>query len=133
MADMIGKSTVKFVFGIDNVNRKWALRSEKASKDGGKKQYFGSYESNRPNKYGIRPVHVLFVRKNYRTTPYSAEEIAAKALFAARVTWIIARKQDLTKIAQDQAAFLAQRDTAGGVKSLNAYYWVLAKENVTEA
>ena len=33
------------------------------------------------------------------------------------------RKEDLTKVTQDQAAFLAQKDLANGKKTMKAYLW----------
>ena len=68
----------------------------------------------------------LYVRKadTYeRTTPVSAEELAARARFTAVKAMVKARSEDLTKLAADQAAFLAQKDLAGGKKTMNAYYW----------
>ena len=35
------------------------------------------------------------------------------------------RKEDLMKVTQDQAAFLAQKDTAGGKKTMKAYLWMV--------
>ena len=76
----------------------------------------------------------LYMRKKVkRTTPLSSREIAAQARFAAVRAMIAALKQDLTKIATDQAAFLAQRDTAGGKKTMNAYYWMVCGAEYDEA
>jgi len=36
---------------------------------------------------------------------------------------VTARRADLTKIVADQQAFLAQKDTAGGAKTMRAYLW----------
>ena len=33
------------------------------------------------------------------------------------------RSKDLSKITQDQQAFIAQKDLAGGKKTMRAYYW----------
>ncbi len=35
------------------------------------------------------------------------------------------RSEDLSKVDADQAAFLAQKDTAGGKRTMNAYLWSL--------
>ena len=35
------------------------------------------------------------------------------------------RKKDLTKITTDQAAFLAQKDSANGKKTMKAYLWMV--------
>ena len=38
------------------------------------------------------------------------------------------RAHDLNKISADQAAFLAQKDTPGGKRTMNAYLWKLEGE-----
>ena len=76
---------------------------------------------------------VYAVGEYNRSTPLSAREIAAQARFAAVRAMIVTRKQDLTKIATDQAAFIAQRDTAGGKKTMNAYYWMVCGAEYDEA
>ena len=38
------------------------------------------------------------------------------------------RAEDLSKLAADQAAFLAQKDLAGGKKTMKAYYWMVCGE-----
>ena len=60
-----------------------------------------------------------------RTTPLSDDEIAARARFTAVQAMVRDRKADLTKITADQRAFLAQKDTAGGKKTMKAWYWMV--------
>ena len=68
----------------------------------------------------------LYIRKanTYdRTTPLSTKEINIRNRFRAVAAMVIERKEDLMKVTQDQAAFLAQKDTAGGKKTMKAYLW----------
>ena len=58
-----------------------------------------------------------------RTTPVTADEAAARLRFSTVAAMVKQRKGDLTKIATDQQAFLAQKDLADGKKTLKAYYW----------
>ena len=58
-----------------------------------------------------------------RSTQPSAREMAARNRFAAVSAAVKARKTNLTTLSTDQAAFIAQRDTAGGKKTWNAYLW----------
>ncbi len=60
-----------------------------------------------------------------RTTPLSDDEIAARARFTAVSGMVKERKADLTKITADQRAFLAQKDVAGGKKTMKAWYWMV--------
>ena len=66
----------------------------------------------------------LFLRKKVkRSTPLTATELWVRNRFRAVKAAVAARKEDLSKISADQAAFLAQKDTAGGKKTMNAYLW----------
>ena len=60
-----------------------------------------------------------------RTTVPSSRELAARARFAAVRAAVAERKDDLQYISSDQAAFIAQKDTAGGKKTMNAYLWAV--------
>jgi len=70
----------------------------------------------------------IYVRKGdvyERTTVPSSRELAARARFAAVRAAVAERKDDLQYISSDQAAFIAQKDTAGGKKTMNAYLWAV--------
>ncbi len=58
-----------------------------------------------------------------RTTPLSADERDARARFAEVAAAVKQRKGNLTTLSQDQANFLAQKDTAGGKTTFKAYLW----------
>ena len=62
-------------------------------------------------------------KKTVRATALSTKEIAARTRFATVKAAVADRAINLTTIASDQAAFLAQKDTAGGKKTFNAYLW----------
>ena len=63
---------------------------------------------------------------NYdRSTPVTNDERAARLRFATVSRAVNARMKDLSKITADQAAFMAQRDTAAGKKTMKAYLWSL--------
>ena len=68
----------------------------------------------------------LYLRtKTKRATAPSADELWIRARFSAVSRAVQARREDVTKIDADQAAFIAQRDTAGGKKTMTAYLWSL--------
>ena len=60
-----------------------------------------------------------------RTTPVTADEAAARLRFSTVAAMVKQRKGDLTKIAADQQAFIAQKDLPSGKKTLKAYYWLI--------
>ena len=58
-----------------------------------------------------------------RSNALSEDEINARNRFTAVSRAVKARKRDLQYIAQDQLDFMAQKDTAGGAKTMFAYLW----------
>ncbi len=68
----------------------------------------------------------LYIRKGTsyeRTSPLTSNELDARARFAAVAAAVKARKSDLNKITTDQQNFAAQKETAGGKKTMKAYLW----------
>ena len=63
-----------------------------------------------------------------RSTQPSSDELNARERFKIVAQMVKARKEDLTKISQDLQAFLAQKDTAGGKKTMKAYLWKVCGE-----
>lgn len=61
--------------------------------------------------------------RNARTTKVSTHELNIRARFVAVAAMVIDRKEDLSKIAQDQANFIAQKDLAHGKKTMLQYLW----------
>jgi len=68
----------------------------------------------------------MYIRKNAkRSTPITQKEASARLRFSTVSAMIKERKEDLSKIATDQAAFLAQKDLPNGKKTMKAYYWYI--------
>ncbi|MDY6379707.1 MAG: hypothetical protein SPK90_02795 [Bacteroidales bacterium] len=70
----------------------------------------------------------LYIRKGSsyeRTSPLTSNELDARARFAAVAAAVKARKSDLNKITTDQQNFAAQKDQAGGKKTMRAYLWLI--------
>ena len=63
-----------------------------------------------------------------RSTPLSSKELDARARFTAVAAAVKARKSDLNSITQDQINFAAQKDQAGGKKTMKAYLWKVCGE-----
>ena len=64
-------------------------------------------------------------RKVERSTQPSSKELAARARFTAVSAAIKVRKADLMSVADDEAAFMAQKNLPGGKKTLKAWYWMV--------
>lgn len=66
---------------------------------------------------------IYMVGEYNRSTSPKARELAARSRFTEVGNAVRLRSKDLMQISTDQAAFLAQRDTAGGKKTMKAYLW----------
>jgi hypothetical protein len=78
----------------------------------------------------------LYIRKAdtyVRTTPLSTKETEARSRFEAVAKAVKARKADLMQMSTDQQAFLAQKDQAGGKKTLRAYLWLVCGQEYDAA
>ena len=60
-----------------------------------------------------------------RSTPLSQREMDAQARFTVVQGMVNARAKNLNTISADQAAFAAQKDTAGGKTTFRAYLWLV--------
>ena len=68
----------------------------------------------------------LYLRKKVeRSTSPGADEMAARERFCAVAAAVSTRSKDLSQITRDQQAFIAQKDLAGGKKTLKAWYWMV--------
>ena len=113
---------VEWSAGIDSVSG--AL--SKPSKNGQhscQKMLLGTHRtaattSNDCNRLYLRP-------KIERSTPPTVNELFMRQRFAAVKAAVKARSEDLSKVDADQAAFIAQKDQAGGKRTMNAYLWSL--------
>ena len=66
----------------------------------------------------------VYIRhKVERSTEPSAKELRIRSRFTEVGQAVHQRSKDLMQINADQAAFLAQRDTAGGCQTMRAYLW----------
>ena len=60
-----------------------------------------------------------------RSPQPTTKELAVRARFAAVRAMVAARADHPSHITSDQAALIAQKDTAGGKKSMRAYLWMV--------
>ncbi|MBQ7382013.1 MAG: hypothetical protein IJV61_03185 [Paludibacteraceae bacterium] len=81
--------------------------------------WYPPYRSNRKPQRN----RVYLRKKVKRSTALTSNELDARARFSAVAAAVKARKSDLMKITQDQIDFKAQKDTAGGKKTMKAYLW----------
>ena len=71
----------------------------------------------------------LYLRKKVkRSTPVTSDELTNRLRFAAIGASVAERAKDLSRRTADQQAFLAQKDQAGGKKTLKSWYWMVEGE-----
>ena len=68
----------------------------------------------------------LYIRKKRkRSTAAGPDELKRRQRFATVSAAVAERAQDLSKMATDRAAYIAQKDQPGGKKSMKSYLWSL--------
>ena len=78
----------------------------------------------------------IYIRKGdtyVRTTEPSSKELAARVRFSTVQAAVSTRAKNLATLAQDQAAFRAQKDEAGGIKTFKAWLWKQEGDSYDEA
>ena len=83
-------------------------------------------QSNQCNRIYLR-------KKVKRSTPVTSKEISIRSRFAAISRAVAERKEDLSKLSADQAAFIAQKDLPDGKKTMKAYYWLICGQEYDQA
>ena len=74
---------------------------------------------------GCNRVYIRTLANVTRKTPYSTEERAKQLRFKSVAQAVATRRNDLSKMTQDQEAFKAQKDLPNGKKTMKAYLWSL--------
>ena len=77
-------------------------------------------ETENPN---CQRVYTFDSDRYKRSTPVSTKEMRIRVRFAAVAAAVAARKDSLEYASSDQAAFLAQKDSANGKKTMKSYLW----------
>lgn len=70
-------------------------------------------------------VYAFDANRYQRSTPVTQAETIIRTRFSSVAAAVAARAKDLSKIAADQAAFEAQRNTPGGKTTMKSYLWSL--------
>ncbi len=111
---------VEWSAGIDSVSGALAKPS-KSGQHSCDKMLLGTHRVAATTSDQCTRIYIRKKRK--RSTPLTSNELDARARFAAVAAAVKARKSDLNKITTDQQNFAAQKDTAGGKKTMRAYLW----------
>ena len=118
---------VKYATGIDYVNGSLSKPKKKAGHTCGT-YLIGTHRTAATTNPDCTRLYVREAQDYQRSTPLSADELWIRQRFTAVSQAVSARKQDVTKISADQAAFRAQKDQPGGKATMNAYLWKVEGE-----
>jgi len=121
---------VEWSAGIDSVSGALSKPS-KSGQHSCSKMLLGTHRVAATTSSNCNRVYIR--RKTKRTTPLKPKEVAIRQRFQAVRAMVAARKEDLTKVTQDQIDFLAQRDLANGKKTMNAYLWLVCGREYDES
>ena len=115
---------VKYATGIDYVQGSLAKPKVKEGHQCGT-YLIGTHRTAPTENPNCTSLYVREADTYKRTSQPSSKELAARARFTAVSAAIKARKADLMKVTEDEAAFMAQKNLPGGKKTLKAWYWMV--------
>ena len=113
---------VKYATGIDYVSGSLAKPKKKDGHSCGT-YLTGTHRTAASENPNCTRLYIREANVYDRSTPLSSKELDARARFSAVAAAVKARKSDLNSITQDQINFAAQKDQAGGKKTMKAYLW----------
>jgi hypothetical protein len=123
---------VKYATGIDYVQGSLAKPKVKAGHQCGT-YLIGTHRSAASENPDCTRLYVRDAGTYDRTSPLSQLETAARLRFTEVAAAVKLRAKDLNKITQDQENFLAQKDLAGGKKTMKAYLWKVCGDEWDQA
>ena len=115
---------VKYATGIDYVQGSLAKPKVKEGHTCGT-YLIGTHRTAPTENPNCTSLYVREADTYKRTSQPSSKELAARARFTAVSAAIKTRKADLMKVTEDEAAFMAQKNLAGGKQTLKAWYWMV--------
>ena len=121
---------VEWSAGIDSVSGALAKPS-KSGQHSCDKMLLGTHRVAATTSDQCTRIYIRKKRK--RSSPLTSKELDVRARFTAVAAAVKARKSDLNSITQDQINFAAQKDTAGGKKTMRAYLWKVCGDAYDQA
>ena len=115
---------VEWSAGIDSVSGALS-KPAKTGHHRCSKMLLGTHRIAETTSEGCNRVYIRTLANVTRKTPYSTEERAKQLRFKSVAQAVAARRNDLSKMTQDQEAFKAQKDLPNGKKTMKAYLWSL--------
>ena len=123
---------VKYAAGIDYVQGSLAKPTVKNGHSCGS-YLIGTHREAETTNPNCTSLYIRNAGTYDRQTAPSANEMAARDKFATVSAAVAARAKDLSKMAADKAAFVAQKDIPGGRTTMKSFLWKLELEAYDQA
>ena len=118
---------VEYADAIKTVSGALTKINKKSAHAGDQKMVLATHRVAATTNPNCQNLYLRGLSSITRSTLPSALELLMRQRFAAIAAAVQERSEDMTKVDADQAAFIAQKDTAGGIKTMKAYLWSLEK------
>ena len=123
---------VEWADAIKTVSGALTKINKKSPHAGDQKMILGTHRKAPTTNPDCSRIYLRGLSSVTRSTSVKPSEQVKRARFAAVAAAVAARAKDLNKISTDQAAFLAQKDTTFGKKTMRAYLWSLEMDAYDE-
>lgn len=130
------KKSIAYVLPVESMSGKFARRQDTCSYKPGQQHtaWIGAGVRTGHNRYAENATtNYVIIRKAVRTSAPGDGELWARNRFTAVRALVKTRRKDLSHIAADLAAFEAQKNTAGGYKSMYSFLWKLCGDEYDQA
>ena len=124
---------VKLVAAFESISGAMTKINKKSQHAGDQKMVLLTHRTAASENPNCQNIYLRGLSSVTRTTPLTTKETEARSRFEAVAKAVKQRKGDLMQMSTDQQAFLAQKDKAGGKKTLRAYLWLVCGQEYDAA
>ena len=116
-------AVVQWAPGISTVSGALKKINKKSPHAADQQMLLATHRTAPTTSQGCNRLYVRQLEDVTRSTPVTADEIAQRNRFSAIARAVSARRKNITTIAQDVAAFNAQKDEPNGYKTFRQWLW----------
>ena len=116
---------VEWADAIKTVSGALTKINKKSQHAGDQKMILATHRVAETTNPDCSRIYVRGLSSVTRSTPVLADELKRRSRFAAVSAAVAERAQDLSRVANDTAAFKAQKDQPNGKKTMKSYLWSL--------
>ena len=124
---------VEWADAIKTVSGALTKINKKSPHAADQKMILGTHRVAPTTSEGCSRIYLRGIGSVTRSTPASPDELAQRQRFAAVAAAVNTRMHDLSKVSADTVAFNAQKDSAGGKKTMRSYLWSLELDTYDQA